>query len=217
MSFNFLAAVTICSDFGAHQNEASQSFHCFLIYLPWIDGAGCLDLRFLKVDFKPAFSLSFTFIKRLFSSSLSAVSVVSPTYLRLLIFLSGILIPACASSCLAFRVILLFLLNILECMSIYHLTFLLMAIKYFILVCMIILLCQFPTDRYLICLFHYELYNIDILSFLKVIPLDQYMIFLYAVDLLYFSILKLFSINRFFKTYLVTMSYSTKFSFFLYF
>ena len=92
-----------------------------------------------------------------------------------------------------------------------------MAIKYSILVCMIILLCQFPTDGYLICLFHYELYNIDILSFLKVIPLDQYMIFLYAVDLLYFSILKLFSINRFFKTYLVTMSYLTKFSFFLYF
>ena len=43
--------------------------------------------------FQPAFSLSsFTFIKRLFSSSsLSA-------YLRLLIFLPAILIPACASS-----------------------------------------------------------------------------------------------------------------------
>ena len=52
------------------------------------------------LNFKPAFSLSsFTFIKRLFSSSLlSAIRVVSPAYLRLLIFLPAILIPACASS-----------------------------------------------------------------------------------------------------------------------
>ena len=49
---------------------------------------------------------------------------------------------------------------------------------------MIMLLCQFPTDGYLICLFYYESYNIDILSFLKVIPLDQYMIFLYAVGII---------------------------------
>ena len=46
---------------------------------------------------------SFTFIKRLFSSSsLSAIRVVSSEYLRLLIFLPGILIPACASSSPAF-------------------------------------------------------------------------------------------------------------------
>ena len=56
------------------------------------------------LHFKPAFSLfSFTYIKRLFSSSsLSAVSVVSSAYLRLLIFLPAILIPACASFSLAF-------------------------------------------------------------------------------------------------------------------
>ena len=41
---------------------------------------------------------SFTFIKRLFSSSLSDIRVVSCAYLRLLIFLLAILIPACASS-----------------------------------------------------------------------------------------------------------------------
>ena len=53
---------------------------------------------------KPAFTLSsFTFIKRLFSSSsLSAVSVVWSAYLKLLMFLLAILIPACASSSLAF-------------------------------------------------------------------------------------------------------------------
>ena len=52
------------------------------------------------LSFKPAFSLSsFTYIKRLFSSSsLSAIRVVSSAYLRLLIFLLATLIPACASS-----------------------------------------------------------------------------------------------------------------------
>ena len=43
------------------------------------------------LSFKPTFSLSsFTFIKRLFSSSLSAIRVVSSAYLRLLIFLPAI-------------------------------------------------------------------------------------------------------------------------------
>ena len=57
------------------------------------------------LSFKLTFSLSsFTFIKRLFSSSsLSAIRVVSSAYLRLLIFLATILIPACASSSPAFR------------------------------------------------------------------------------------------------------------------
>ncbi|CAN0481280.1 unnamed protein product [Rangifer tarandus platyrhynchus] len=33
-SFNFMAAVTICSDFGAQKNKVSHCFHCFPIYLP---------------------------------------------------------------------------------------------------------------------------------------------------------------------------------------
>ena len=55
---------------------------------------------FWMVSFQPAFSLSsFTFIKRLFSfSSLSAIRVASSAYLRLLIFLTAILIPAFSSS-----------------------------------------------------------------------------------------------------------------------
>ena len=32
--FNFMAAVTICSDFGAPQNKICHCFHCFSIYLP---------------------------------------------------------------------------------------------------------------------------------------------------------------------------------------
>ena len=56
------------------------------------------------LSFKPAFSLSsFILIKRLFISySLSAIRVISSTYLRLLMFLQGILIPVCDSSSLAF-------------------------------------------------------------------------------------------------------------------
>ena len=63
-------------------------------------GPDAMILVFWMLSFKPTFSLSsFTFIKRLFSSSsLSAIRVVSSAYLRLLIFLPEILIPACASS-----------------------------------------------------------------------------------------------------------------------
>ena len=32
-SFNFMAAVTICSDFGAPENKLCLCFHCFPIYL----------------------------------------------------------------------------------------------------------------------------------------------------------------------------------------
>ena len=55
---------------------------------------------FWMLSFKPTFSLStFTFIKRLFSSSsLYAQRVVSSAYLRLLLFLPAILMPPCASS-----------------------------------------------------------------------------------------------------------------------
>ena len=48
------------------------------------------------------FHSSFTLIKRLFSS-LSAIIVVSSAYLRFLIFLPAISIPACNSSSLAFH------------------------------------------------------------------------------------------------------------------
>ena len=62
-------------------------------------GPDAMILVFWMLSFKPAFSLSsFIFIKKLFSSSLlSAIRVVSSAYLRLLIFLLAILIPACAS------------------------------------------------------------------------------------------------------------------------
>ena len=68
-------------------------------------GPDAMVLVFWMLSFKPAFSLSsFTFIKRLFSSSsLSVIRVVSSAYLRLLMFHPAILIPACVSSSLAFQ------------------------------------------------------------------------------------------------------------------
>ena len=33
-SCNFMAVITICSDFGAPQNKLSHCFHCFPIYFP---------------------------------------------------------------------------------------------------------------------------------------------------------------------------------------
>ena len=79
-------------------------FHCFPIYLHEVMRPGVMILVFWMLSHKPAFSLSsFTFIKRLFSSSLlSAIKVVSSAYLSLLVFLWAILILACASSSLAF-------------------------------------------------------------------------------------------------------------------
>ena len=67
-------------------------------------GLAATILVFWMLSFKPAFPFSsFTFIKRLLgSSSLSAMKVVSSAYLRLLIFLPEILIPACESSSPAF-------------------------------------------------------------------------------------------------------------------
>ena len=68
-------------------------------------GQGAMILVFWMLRFKPTFSLStFTFIKRVFSSSsLSAIRVVSSAYLRLFVFLLAILIPAFASSSLTFH------------------------------------------------------------------------------------------------------------------
>ena len=100
VSFNFIAPVPICSDFGTRENKICHCFYFFAFSLPWSDRTRCHDLHFFNVEFKRSFSLSFfTFIKRLFSSfSLCAVRVVSSAYLKLFVFLPGILILACDSS-----------------------------------------------------------------------------------------------------------------------
>ena len=63
-----MAAITICSDFGAQEKKVCHCFHCFPVYLSWSNGIGCHDPSFLKLSFKPAFALSsFTFIKTFFN------------------------------------------------------------------------------------------------------------------------------------------------------
>ena len=91
-SSNFMAAVTIDSDFRAQENEIC---HCFQFSPSICHEVMGLDTKisiFWMLSFKPTFSLSsFTLIKRLFSSSsISAIRVVSSAYLKLLIFLLAI-------------------------------------------------------------------------------------------------------------------------------
>ena len=99
-----MAAVTMCSDFGAQENKVCHCFHFSLSICHEVMVPDAMILVFWMLSFKPAFSLSsFTLNKRLFSSSsLSAIRVVSSAYLRLWIFLPSILILACDSSSSAF-------------------------------------------------------------------------------------------------------------------
>ena len=49
--FNFVAIVTVCSDFGAQENKIFYCFHFFSFNLPWSGGTGCHDVSFLNVEF----------------------------------------------------------------------------------------------------------------------------------------------------------------------
>ena len=107
-----MAAVTICSDFRAQEEEICHYFHLLPFYLHAVMGPDAMILVFLIFSLKLVLSLSFfTLIEMLSSSSLlSAIRVISSTYLRLLMFLPPILILACNSSspaflmmCLAYR------------------------------------------------------------------------------------------------------------------
>ena len=104
--FNFMAAGTICNDFGAQENCLSFFPFFSLSICHEVMGLDAMIFIFWMLCFKPPFLLSsFTFFKILFSSSsLSATRMVLSAYIKLLIFLLTILIIAWASSCLAFRI-----------------------------------------------------------------------------------------------------------------
>ena len=95
-----MAAANTSSDFGPQESKVCQCFHFSPSIYHEVIGPDAMIFIFWRQSFKPGFSFSsFTFNKRLFSSSsLSAFRVLSSAYLRLLIFLPAILIPACASS-----------------------------------------------------------------------------------------------------------------------
>ena len=103
MSFNFMDAVTICSDFWAQENKVSHCFHCFLIYLPWSDGTGCHDLRFLNVGFQARFfTLLFHFQQEALQFLFTFCHKCDIICISKVIVLQAILTPACVSSSLAF-------------------------------------------------------------------------------------------------------------------
>ena len=94
--FNFMVAVTICSDFGALKTKSltvSPSI-CHEVM-----GPGAIS-SFLNIVLSQLFHSPLSLSSRSYfsSSSLSAIRVVSSAYLRLLIFLPEVLIPAGASS-----------------------------------------------------------------------------------------------------------------------
>ena len=83
-----------CDSWGRKESDTTER-------LNWTElmGPDAMILVFRMLSFKPTFSLfSFTFFKRLFSSSLSSIRAVSSAYLSLLLFLPANLIPAYASS-----------------------------------------------------------------------------------------------------------------------
>ena len=101
-----MLVVTISSDFRVQENKVCHCFHFSPSVRHEVLGPDAMILVFWMSSFKPALSLSsFTLIKKLFSSSLllSPIGVVWSLYLRLLVFLPEILIPACDSSSPAFH------------------------------------------------------------------------------------------------------------------
>ena len=92
-----MATITICSDLGAHTKKSLTLFpHLFPMkwwdQMPWSSFSECWALSQL---FHSPLSLSSRGPLVLLHSD---IRVVSSAYLRLLIFLPAILIPACASS-----------------------------------------------------------------------------------------------------------------------
>ena len=98
MPFNFVVAVTIHSDFGAQENKVCHCFHFFphLFTMKWWDRM-LWSLFFECWVLNQVFTLLFHCHQEVSASLLSTFKVVSSAYLRLLIFLLAILIPACDS------------------------------------------------------------------------------------------------------------------------
>ena len=86
--------------------ENNKAGHCSIVFpsiCHEVKGPDTMILVFWMLNLKPTFSFSsFTLYKMLFSSSLLTTIRVLSAYLKLLIFLPAILIPACASSSPAF-------------------------------------------------------------------------------------------------------------------
>ena len=100
VSCSFLAAVTICSDFGSPKNKVCHCFHCFSSICHEVMGPDAMIFIFECWVLSQLFHFPLSLSSR--GSLVSAIRMASSAYLRLLIFLLAILIPACASSSPAF-------------------------------------------------------------------------------------------------------------------
>ena len=54
-SLKLMAAVYICSDFGAQEGKICHCFHFFPISSLWSDGTRCHDLSFMNVEYQASF------------------------------------------------------------------------------------------------------------------------------------------------------------------
>ena len=59
-----MAAVTICSDFGAQKNKVCHCFHCFPIYFQWIMGPDVMILVFWMLSLSQLFHFPLSFSSR---------------------------------------------------------------------------------------------------------------------------------------------------------
>ena len=69
-----MAAVIICSDFGAQENKVCHCFHFFPTYLPWSDGTKYHNSCFLNVEFWASF---YTFLFHFHQEALLLLSQVN--------------------------------------------------------------------------------------------------------------------------------------------
>ena len=75
-----MAAVTICSDFGAPQNKVWHCFYCFPSISHEVMGPDAMIFVFWMLSFKPTFSLSsFTFITSLAAQRVKRLSTIQET------------------------------------------------------------------------------------------------------------------------------------------
>ena len=73
-----MAALTICSDFGAPQNKVWHCFHRFPIYFQWSDGTRCHYLSFLtwgQITRKIQSSWKSEYRRKVFSDSAQMVTI----------------------------------------------------------------------------------------------------------------------------------------------
>ena len=100
-----MAAITICSDLEPPKIKSVTVSNVSLSICDKVMEPDAMILTFSMLSFKPKCHCLLSLSSRGSSfSSLSALRVVLSAYLRLLIFLPAILIPACASSNPAFLV-----------------------------------------------------------------------------------------------------------------